>query len=327
MVADQGPIASEVEPLPDGEPREQNGGHKANLTFFDRRMLDMSRMPDSSLRARARGAAGRVRDRVAQRRAAWGAPDPPAVLTDARGLRFELITTEEIEHFRRHNGHFETAELDFLARRTISGVAVDVGANIGVFSALLARSLGPDGHLHAFEPLPATVRRLRRTLDLNGLDNVTVHSEALSDAIGVAELALYGPGFESWSSLTRQEIDLSTHRMEPDQRIEVPTGTLDAFCTAEGIDRLSVVKIDVEGAEGRVLRGAHDLLAAHRIDLLLLELSDNTLSSDGWSSRAVIELLDGHGYDTWTIVEGELRPFRTAGPVAFANLVATPRAA
>jgi hypothetical protein len=115
--------------------------------------------------------------------------------------------------------------------------------------------------------------------------------------------------------------------MQPEQRIEVPTGTLDEFCATEDIEHVGLLKVDVEGAEGRVLRGASALLAAHRIALLFVELSDNTLETDGWSSRQVIDLLDGHGYDTWTIVDGELRPFRAAGRIAFANIVATPRAA
>jgi FkbM family methyltransferase len=276
---------------------------------------------------KARGAADRVLDIVDRRRASWGAPDPPVVLTDRRGLRFELVNAEEVENFRRHGGHFEAAELDFIAEHPISGVAIDVGANIGVFSVVLARSVGPDGHVHAFEPLPVTRDRLRRTLALNDLANVTIHPVAMSDVTGVAELALYGAGFESWSSLTRQEIDLSTHLMQPERRIEVPTGTLDEFCATEDIEHVGLLKVDVEGAEGRVLRGASALLAAHRIALLFVELSDNTLETDGWSSRQVIDLLDGHGYDTWTIVDGELRPFRAAGRIAFANIVATPRAA
>src|SRR2546423_7534793 len=61
--------------------------------------------------AKARAGAGVLRDAVRRRRAATGAPAPPAILTDRRGLRFELQSAEEIEAFRLHGGHFESEEL------------------------------------------------------------------------------------------------------------------------------------------------------------------------------------------------------------------------
>jgi hypothetical protein len=75
-----------------------------------------------------------------------------------------------------------------------------------------------------------------------------------------------------------------------------------------------------------VLTGAAGLLVDQRVGLLVLELSDNTLGSDGWTSGAIVRLLRDHGYDTWVVEQGELRPYRAAGPVEFANLVATPAA-
>jgi FkbM family methyltransferase len=248
------------------------------------------------------------------------------VLTDRRGLRFELTNTEEVVNFRRHGGHFEGAELDFLAARPLSGTVIDVGANVGAFTAVLARAVGASGTVHAFEPLPAARARLVRTLDLNGLDNVRIHDAAVSDRLGAAALASYGADYASWSSLTRTTIELPTETMTPVEYVEVTTTTLDAFCAENAIDDVALLKIDVEGAEGRVISGAAGLLGDRRIRLLLLELSDNTLETDGWSSRRIVELLHEAGYDTWTIEDGALAPFRAAGRIDFANLVATPRA-
>src|SRR5439155_1308096 len=163
--------------------------------------------------------------------------------------------------------------------RPLRGIAVDVGANIGAFTAVLARAVGPEGHVHAFEPLAAARERLQRNLELNRLDNVTIHDAAVADEAGTAQLALYGAGYESWSSLTRGTVELPSQRLEPVERREVPTTTLDAFAATQGIERIAALKVDVEGAEGRVLRGAQELLAARRIDLLVLELSDNTLEA------------------------------------------------
>ncbi len=119
---------------------------------------------------------------------------------------------------------------------------------------------------------------------------------------------------------------LASRRLEPVERVAATTTTLDAFCADAGIEQISVLKVDVEGAEGRVLRGAHDLLAERRVALLMLELSDETLAADGWSSERVLRLLRDHGYETWAIEAGALTPFRPLGTIAFANLVATPAA-
>jgi FkbM family methyltransferase len=280
--------------------------------------------PLPALARRARGAAGLARDALLRRRAAARAPSPPAVLTDRRGLRFELESADEVGAFLVNGGHFEADELDFLASRELHGTAIDVGANIGAFTAVIARGVGPDGHVHAFEPLAQNRRRLRRNLELNGLANVSIHDAAVADREGTAELATYGPGYESWASLTRGDVALPSGTLEPAERLATPTTTLDSFCARAAIERVAALKVDVEGAEGRVLSGARELLAARRVELLLLELSDNTLGTDGWTSGGVVRLLQSHGYETWVIEDGELVPFRPAGPVAFANVVATP---
>jgi FkbM family methyltransferase len=308
-------------------------GLAADLATLEPPLLGTDRPPASSLPSasgrieRMRAVRHLVRESVKRRRASARAPRPPVVLTDQRGLRFELETPEEVQSFRTYGGHFEVAELDFLGTHSHSGIAIDVGANIGAFTALMARGAAPSGHVHAFEPLASNRRRLRRNLELNGLCNVTLHETAIADVIGTSELLTFGPGYESWASVARSKISLDSGTLEPVERVPIATTTLDEFCAAEEIDRVSVLKIDVEGAEGRVLTGARDLLAAHRIELLLLELSDNTLGADGWTSGQIVRLLRDHRYETWVIDAGELTPFRPAGHVAFANVFATPAGA
>jgi FkbM family methyltransferase len=240
-------------------------------------------------------------------------PDPPTVLADRRGLRYELVTAAEIEEFNRHGGHFEGDEIDLAARLLATGgVAVDVGANIGAFTAALATAVGPDGKVHAFEPLEASRSRLERTLELNELANVIVDPRAVADTAGSAELFEYGPGYESWAGLADRSIEHGGV-VPPATSTAVETTTLDAYAAEAAIERIDLLKVDVEGAEERVLRGARGLLEAGRVSAIVLELSDNTLDSFGARAFDVVELLEGYGLRLFVVRDGALRGFRVAG--------------
>jgi FkbM family methyltransferase len=240
-------------------------------------------------------------------------PRPPAVLADRRGFRFELETADEIERFERGGGHFEAEEIELAARLLAPGmVAVDVGANIGAFTAALAAAVAPCGTVHAFEPLPASRKRLARTLELNGLTNVTVDGRAVTDESGTAELFQYGPGFESWATLTARQLEHEGRRLKATPT-PVATTTLDDYAGEAGIAGIDLLKIDVEGAEERVLRGARRLLDESRVAAVVLEVSDNTLEAFDARAIDVIELLEQRGLRPFVARDGRLRGFRVAG--------------
>jgi FkbM family methyltransferase len=238
----------------------------------------------------------------------------PAVLTDERGLRFELETREEVETFLLHGGHFERDVIDVALRLLEPGMtAVDVGANIGAFTAAFARAVGPGGHVHAFEPLEEARRRLVRTLELNSLGNVTVSASALSDTVGESNLFSYGPGFESWSTLSPRTIELADRTLEAATSQVVETTTLDDYCESAGITSIDLLKIDVEGAEQRVLDGAVRLLEQARIASVIVEVSDDTLEAFGDRAYRLVEVLERCGLRPHLVEGGSVRPIRIAG--------------
>lgn len=239
----------------------------------------------------------------------------PAVERDARGLLFELETHGELERFAEHGGHFEAAEIDVAVRLLDPGAtAVDVGANVGAFAAPLARAVAPGGRVHAFEPLAATRRRLERTIELNRLgDVVVVNAAAVSDAPGSAELHLYGAGYESWSSLAGRTIAEAGGERAPSERLTVPTVTLDDYAAEAGIDRIALLKVDVEGGEERVLAGAARLLAEGRVEAALVEVADTTLSAFGTSAAELLELLERYDLRPHVVEDGRVQAFRVAG--------------
>ncbi len=123
----------------------------------------------------------------------------------------------------------------------------DVGANIGYFTVMGARLVGPTGRVVAVEPQPEAVRRLRHNVALNGFDNVTVIEAAVADEEGESDFVVSGEDILEWAALeTTPAPDM--------QRIRVQVTTLDKL-RAAGLPAPKLVKLDVEGAEVRVLNG------------------------------------------------------------------------
>jgi FkbM family methyltransferase len=125
---------------------------------------------------------------------------------------------------------------------------VDVGANIGLHTVRLAKLAGPGGAVTAIEPDPGLARRIERNLVLNDLANVRVVNAAASDEAGPVTLHRPDPGDPN-----RARASLHGYSYLTGDAISVPAVTVDQVC---GRERVALIKIDVEGHEGAVVRGA-----------------------------------------------------------------------
>jgi FkbM family methyltransferase len=134
------------------------------------------------------------------------------------------------------------------ARLGKGDVAIDAGANIGAVTVYMAKRVGGTGRVVAVEMMPGTAGQLRRNLTLNGLQNVTVFEQALSDTAGETAVALIEPGFFGQASIT------SAQRPNVCQPVEVRTVTLNEITA--GLGEIALMKMDLEGAEPQALRGA-----------------------------------------------------------------------
>jgi FkbM family methyltransferase len=205
----------------------------------------------------------------------------------------------------------EEPELGVLDRFVRPGDAVaDVGANLGAFSIALSGLVGPQGRVLAFEPIPRTARLLRSLVrDLAPSPNVEVVEGAVGDVAGRASMHLPIEGalpnfyVASLYPIHRDRTEL----------VDVEVGTLDDHRARLGRP-LTFVKIDVEGAELLVLRGADHVLR-HDRPVVLCEIgSTDRDGSHGASDveAAFVEL----GYVLHQLVDGALVPSSTARPVA-----------
>lgn len=164
-------------------------------------------------------------------------------------------------------------------RRTLAegGTLWDVGANVGFFALLGARLVGPAGRVVAWEPVTAVAEHAREAALRSGLE-VEVREEAVGAAVGAEDLLVTGDASTSHLA-ARGNVAGTT-------RVRVPVTTLDTALAA-GAPPPDVVKLDVEGSEGDVLRGASALLADVR-PTLVIELHD--------TATEVCDLLDAAGY-------------------------------
>lgn len=160
-------------------------------------------------------------------------------------------------------GYYEKIGLDVFERLcATSRSVVDVGANIGLFSCLAASRLAAGGSVVSFEPIPANLRYLRQNLAQNGsAELVTVEASAVGERAGDIEIFLVEGSIGTHSASSRNALDSANS-------VTVPVVNLDAYA-----QRLSgpidVLKVDVEGYEGHVLRGARAVLTQQRPSLFV----------------------------------------------------------
>lgn len=185
------------------------------------------------------------------------------------------------------NEVYEPVTVDCLTTHLRAGdVFVDVGANSGYFAVLASALVGPTGRVVAFEPNPVVRRRLEQNIDRNGgRDRVAIEACALSDRTADS-VRLYVPAHDGFATLVPDQTHASSY-LSGASSIDVRTTTFDDWYAASRLCPISLMKIDVEGAEPQVLSGMTRTLAAGRIARIILETA-----WDGDAHRQLVR----HGY-------------------------------
>ena len=186
---------------------------------------------------------------------------------------------------------FESLELDLFRHVLRPGSTVfDVGANIGVYTLTASRLASS---VHAFEPIPEIHYLLRHNVASNGAANVVLNELAASDSAGTVELFVNAD-----SALTSMG---RTARGDVVRVQTIRTITLDEYASSKGIETIDYLKIDVEGFEGHVLRGASALLDRSPDLTVFCELAEKNFAPLGFSVAEVLRFMNGKGYRTWEI--------------------------
>ena len=197
-------------------------------------------------------------------------------------------------------------------------VVLDVGAHAGQFAKLFAR-MAPEGCVYAFEPSAYARSILGPALRWNGIANVTVVTDGLSDAPG--EAVLQTPiTRKGQMGYGRAHISAADEPKSVAQTVRLTT--LDAFVADQGLSRLDFIKADVEGWELNVLKGGMQTLARFH-PALFLEVSDDWLGRAGAAPNDLWDLLTPLGYGAFKSPGREPAP-TYAGPADYLFVATAP---
>jgi FkbM family methyltransferase len=211
--------------------------------------------------ARRSGALARFNEAVSER---------PAPLVSARmrlGHRLRLDLRSRTEWFAYYTGRYDDSRIQTAQRllRRSGAVAVDAGATIGFWTVPPAKAVAARaGTVIAVEPLSANRGRLEENVHLNRLsDAIHVVAAALSDTSHTAELTLR-EDFQAGAQTGDAAIEIADGTDEPFPTVRVATRRVDDIVRQLGIQRVDLIKADVEGHDDRLLTGARDVLARDR---------------------------------------------------------------
>ncbi|HEV7684840.1 MAG TPA: FkbM family methyltransferase [Pyrinomonadaceae bacterium] len=184
-------------------------------------------------------------------------------------------------------------------RDSAAPVVFDVGANIGDYSLLVKRQL-PAAQIYAFEPAQGTFEQLEKHLAAAGNGDIKPYNIGFSDAEKTVELHSYTIEGQEVSLLAsidlRQPTQVVDVKTSVSERIEVKT--IDAFCEQEGVERIEFLKLDVEGHELAVLRGAQRMLRDRRIKMIQFEFGPANIYSRTFF------------YDFWSLLSEDFKLYR-----------------
>lgn len=164
---------------------------------------------------------------------------------------------------------------------------VDIGANIGYYTLLFAKLVGPSGKVYAFEPDPNNFALLSKNVEMNGFANVVLVNKAVSDSNGTADLYIseHNKGGHSMFNFNREKTS-----------IKIETVTLDDyFREYEG--NIDFVKMDAEGAEYKALRGMKHLLRVNGRMKILTEVLSPAIRAAGDDPREFLREIGDAGFD------------------------------
>lgn len=204
----------------------------------------------------------------------------------AKGITFQVRMPEDKGIW---TGTYEAAFATCLAGAVKpSTVAYDIGSWHGFFAGVMAAN-GANS-VHVFEPLPANAERVRKLIDLNPAKRITLHPCAVGDRNTEMDLMVMPE-----TSMAKLEESSFQADLTSTDRVRVAVKTIDSMIASGEIQPPALMKIDVEGAELMVLKGALETLRSHHPDIfaeihssVLLEQCTNLLKSQGYT----IQLLD-----------------------------------
>ena len=212
---------------------------------------------------------------------------------DTKKMDFFIYDSPAFRNFLKENDH-EGAEVEFLESTIEEGMnVIDIGANIGITTVTIAKIIGKGGRVFSFEPAPEYFDTLKNNMSANGLENVEVYEQAVTDQVG--EVDFYQRGLSSGIVLE-----------EGVKRFEVSTTAIDRFLSEKKIERIDLINMDCEGSELLVFKGAKETLQKNKVKIFC-EIHHDFLKQLGQSVGDIVEYLQKLAFKVKSVSLDDLR--------------------
>jgi len=214
------------------------------------------------------------------------------------GVFLELDQSDPVASGAVALGVYERYESEIFRSKVKFGMAIiDIGANLGYYTAIASKLTGDKGLVVAFEPEPNFFKLLSRNIGRNNLKNVACFELAIAEKNGLTNLYLSNEN-KGHNSIIRSE-ELKTS-------VQVKTTTLDNFLDFQKIAKVDIIKMDIEGAEILALEGMKNTLIKH-LPLLFLEFSPHSITKINRNPIDLLSILRGIGYSIFEINKARQR--------------------
>lgn len=240
-------------------------------------------------------------------------------------LSIKLRLSEYMQRRIFWMGYYNMEIIPFLKRHLKAGMTVlDIGANIGEISMVAAKCVGNTGRVYAFEPIDAIADQLQDNISRNDLRQVSIVRMGLSDAVK-DDVPIYAACNQA--NVHDEHSGLGSlygaaSGKPPLQHIAITT--LDEWLQMNPVERIDLIKIDIEGAELPCLKGAERALRKFR-PMLIVEVQEPTANIAGYRAHDILEFLSRHDYAPYRLRrDGSSVPFGAATVVGVQNLFFKP---
>lgn len=218
---------------------------------------------------------------------------------------FDIILNVEKDVDRYfYRDYFEKENLEFFASVIKPGATIlDVGANIGIYSLMASVKAGNNGKVYAFEPAEWAINRLKKNISINKFSNIEVIEKGVGEAPG--HFNFYVCEDDAYNSLGNSPME----GVKEVRKIEVIT--VDDFVRERELSKVDVLKIDTEGADYLVLKGASSLLQSKNPPIIFCEYNKNIKEGFEFTLKDFDQFLNNMGYKVFELQNNRLIAFNS----------------
>lgn len=239
-------------------------------------------------------------------------------VASVNGVPFRFDFSLDPNIIKMYYGIYETDEVRFIRDHLSSGETfIDIGANIGYLSAVAASIVGSTGVVHSFEPVPEYFDQLSDLAILASAKgfNIVANQYAVGEKEGTIQIQV-GKSNIGWSTIVPGLMPNSHLKCT----IKVPIIRLDDYIASKKVENISLIKIDVEGAEQLVLRGLSSFFLEHK-PIILCEVCVSANELLDSNVRELFSLMKSFGYKAYNLRGSQLKPLQYTDLIGTSNVV------